>query len=568
MVSRLRHKAAAATGGLVFFCAFSVYLVTLAPTVTFWDSGELITAAASLGIPHQPGYPLYGVMGRLFSFIPLGSVAYRLNLLSAFFCALCVYVIYHVLRALSEDREKEKSAQVGEEADTRSGGLLAVPSLLALVLAFVRVFWSQAVVAEVYALNAFFTAALVLVFVKAAQGALATARFFMLSGFIAGLGLVNHESFVLYAPGLLAAWLMVPLEGGLRVRIRLALIALFFVLLGLSVYIYLPLRAHCGAGLDIGHPDTWASFAWTVRWGEYLREARDLPALLEGALARANLLDPRVAIGGVAGVIFAWRLIRANARLYLPLLLLLLFYLMGITALTTGSERDEKFGLAAKFFMPVFLLAVVLIGAAAGELVNPRGGRRFRWPLAAVLAFTTAMLLYTNRFPNDFSRHFMAFDYAENSLKSAGEKGVLFTWGDNGVFPLWYLHDVERYRDDVVLAHTPLMTYDWYLRDVNRRLGLGVKYMDPYFLGENVYRIVKAAAPARTVAYDYSTTHFMDLDTRKLTARGLVYFEGQAPPGDPWPWYVFRGVSDPAVFKGGMEKNIILIYEYQKKLRY
>ena len=66
---------------------------------------------------------------------------------------------------------------------------------------------------------------------------------------------------------------------------------------------------------------------------------------------------------------------------------------------------------------------------------------------------------------------------------------------------------------------------------------------------------------------DRSPTSYACTVETLLTGADCV-FEGQAPPGDPWPWYVFRGVSDPAVFKGGMEKNIILIYEYQKKLRY
>src|SRR5512135_405422 len=218
MSSKVSHNAAAVTGGLVFLCAFAVYLLTLAPTVTFWDSGELITASAVLGIPHQPGYPLFGVMGRLFSFIPIGNVAYRVSLLSAFSCALAVWVVYRVLIALAKDKDQEKSVQVGKGERAGAGrgamGLIAIPSLLALVLAFVRVYWSQAVVAEVYALNAVFTALLVLVYVNAAQGRLASARFFMLSGLIAGLGVVNHESFVLYAPGILAAWLLAPVEGG------------------------------------------------------------------------------------------------------------------------------------------------------------------------------------------------------------------------------------------------------------------------------------------------------------------------------------------------------------------
>ena len=68
----------------VFFAVFAGYVWTLAPTVTFWDAGEFIAAARTLGIPHPPGTPLFvllaNVWGRL---VPLGEFAYRTNLLAA-----------------------------------------------------------------------------------------------------------------------------------------------------------------------------------------------------------------------------------------------------------------------------------------------------------------------------------------------------------------------------------------------------------------------------------------------------------------------------------------------------
>src|SRR3989339_281858 len=79
---------------VVFFISFAVYFITLCPTVYTGDSGGLITAAYTLGVPHSPGYPLYCLLGKLFTFVPLGSIAFRVNLLSAFFAALACAVIY------------------------------------------------------------------------------------------------------------------------------------------------------------------------------------------------------------------------------------------------------------------------------------------------------------------------------------------------------------------------------------------------------------------------------------------------------------------------------------------
>src|SRR5512147_2088486 len=124
-------------GAFLFFGSFALYLSTLAPTVTFWDSGELIAASCGLGISHQPGYPLFALAGKLFSLIPLGSAAYRLNLLSATFSALGVFIVYLVL------------LEINPSPAASSAALCA---LAAAVLAVVRTYWSQAVVTEVYAL--------------------------------------------------------------------------------------------------------------------------------------------------------------------------------------------------------------------------------------------------------------------------------------------------------------------------------------------------------------------------------------------------------------------------------
>ena len=65
------------------------YLVSLAPTVTFWDAGEFIAASRILGIPHPPGTPLFVMLGHVWgTIVPFGDYAFRLNLMSAFFSAL------------------------------------------------------------------------------------------------------------------------------------------------------------------------------------------------------------------------------------------------------------------------------------------------------------------------------------------------------------------------------------------------------------------------------------------------------------------------------------------------
>ena len=97
---------------------------------------EIREVSHYLGIAHPPGYPLHTLLGKIFSLVPLGSIAYRVHLLSAFFGALACSMLY---------------------LSVRTAGLALAPALAgALALGFSAVFWSQSIIAEVYSLNAFF----------------------------------------------------------------------------------------------------------------------------------------------------------------------------------------------------------------------------------------------------------------------------------------------------------------------------------------------------------------------------------------------------------------------------
>jgi len=541
----------------LFFGAFGLYLVTLAPSVTFWDAGELITAACTLGITHQPGYPLFSLTGKLFHLLPFGSAAYRLNIQSAFFSSLTVYVVYRTLLiVLSTHRGASPGRPVSEQL---------AAAALSLMLAVSGIFWSQAVVSEVYAAGGLVVALLLYMHVLAAEGRLGAMRYVALSGFALGLGMVNHISLALYSPALVISWAMV--AGG-RAGIRGYAAAVFFVALGLSVNLYLPIRSMAGPAINIGHPDTWPDFLWTIKWADYVNNLGILAhSAVSVAKHEAGNWKVFAALAALAGA--AYLLVRERPKTNLTPLVFLAVYVAVVSAQVLGSARDISFGLPPKFFIPALVTGVVLAGSLARPLFDTTlaGVARYARVLVVALFFAAALFTgYGNLHREDMSENFIAYDYAENSLKSAGEDGVLLTWGDNGAFPLWYLRTVERYRDDVVLVHTPLMTYGWYLKDVAGWAGVDPRFMEPYYLGENVFRLYKAVKGRRGFAYDYSSVRYLKLDEKTLSPRGLVYFEGEPPKGDPWPWYVFRGVTDPRVLKGPMENNIIQIYRYQAKL--
>jgi len=142
----VNRRAVALIGLLVFLVAAAVYLITLTPTVPFWDSGEFIAVSYILGVPHPPGTPFYVLIGRIATLVPWGSIAQRVNALSAIAGALAVLFTYLTgLRLIRLAQGPERS---------RSDEWIAVGGALtgALMLAFSDAFWENAIEAEVYSL--------------------------------------------------------------------------------------------------------------------------------------------------------------------------------------------------------------------------------------------------------------------------------------------------------------------------------------------------------------------------------------------------------------------------------
>lgn len=223
--------------------ALALYLATLAPTVTtvFDDSLEFQVVLPSLGIAHPTGYPLYTLLGWLVSRLPVGDLAYRVNLLSALAGAATVGAFFLAARRLGSER--------------------LPAALMAVLFALGGAWWSQATIAEVYTLHGL-AVALILYLTLSDRGT----RTPWLA-LVFGLALAHHRTTLLLAPGV-AVYLLWTDPGVLRRPRDLAMLALAF-LLPLALYLYLPLRGQSVASLDGAVIDSWQSFWRHVLASDY-----------------------------------------------------------------------------------------------------------------------------------------------------------------------------------------------------------------------------------------------------------------------------------------------------------
>jgi hypothetical protein len=141
-------------GAGVLVLASLVYLMTVQPTVSFWDCGEFIASAYHLQVPHPPGTPLFLLLGRLMAILPLGgNVGYEVNLISVFSSAFTTMFLYLIAVKVIENF---KGKRVENLLD--AFGTYITAAIGALSLTFAETFWFNANEAEVYALSTFFIA--------------------------------------------------------------------------------------------------------------------------------------------------------------------------------------------------------------------------------------------------------------------------------------------------------------------------------------------------------------------------------------------------------------------------
>jgi hypothetical protein len=207
------------SGPVAGACSFLIYLITLAPGVYGFDSAELATGAYTLGIVHPPGFPSYLLLGKVFTWLPVGNVAYRLNLMSAVFAALTVIALHAYLLKLTRLR-----------LAAWCGAALAASSFY---------FWQMAVIAEVYTLHTFLLVMALLTLQR--WNRRGERRNLLLFALVYGLSLTNHTSGLMFAPAF--AWLIVSSRHWQWNRPRIIFHMAGVFMACLVLYAYLPLRA-------------------------------------------------------------------------------------------------------------------------------------------------------------------------------------------------------------------------------------------------------------------------------------------------------------------------------------
>ncbi|HOV32865.1 MAG TPA: DUF2723 domain-containing protein [Candidatus Hydrogenedens sp.] len=425
-------------GIFVFLFSFLVYLSNLAPTVTAEDSGELITASYFLGIPHPSGYPTWCLFSHPFVYIPFGSIAWRVNLSSAFFASCTVLFVFLFVYRLSKSR------------------IAAISG--ALLFAFSLEFWEQSVITEVYALNALFL--ILCLYLLYLWKETYNPKYLLWLSFFYGISLGNHYTMFVVGP-LLALFVLLTNPDNKKF-LRTYVYCCFIVLLSwMLMCSYLYIRSISNPPMDWGNPENFTNLFYLITRKQYAFMFTQYPRSLGRLLKQCNVFFSMGLNQFGSPLLFLLCLLS-----FLPVFVIhkswgIFLFLMGfvvsfLAILVQNFNFDlEWLEVMSVFAIPLYLCYSIVFGIILGEIIrwsNSKLKKLAYYLLCSLILLLPLIPLYKNYEINDFSEYWFADEFGRNILNSMSPNAIYIPFTDHASFPLIYLQKVEGVRSDVSIG--------------------------------------------------------------------------------------------------------------------
>ncbi len=490
-----------------FIISLGFYIFTLSPTISAGDSTEMTTAALTLGVTHQPSYPLYITIAHFFSLLPIGTEpAWRINLLSAIFESLTVVVIYFViiklyelidtsfgtLRSPTKKEEFVGSPRTFPNTDTLISNTYALnPSayLLAfsssLFLAFSLNFWQYGTKAEVFALNNLLVS-LVLLSVLTAIGK-TNKSWFYLTAFLFGLAVTHHPTAIIVIPAVL--FIIFSQKIGFVKNKSFLVKGGIAGLLGFIIYYYLLTSlARSNPLLNWGNPVDLIGVLRALTRVDY----GALSAFVQGQqIVNTTLPLDQIrfyidsimsdftwfgVLLGILGLVYSFK---TNKRIFwflslgLSMGILFLAYANFPLGDTFNQATTKRFQLLPDIFLGLFISMGLLflwqlflkLGLSLKEKIN----------LAAYgLVLTALSLVFTTLLISNFSKadargNYVTLKYAETFYLPTESNSIILLSGDVSNFAAYYVKTVEALGDNRIVFTPGQFHLKWLIPQLKSR---------------------------------------------------------------------------------------------------
>lgn len=466
------------------FLPFFVYWLTKPPSILWIDSGTMIGASYTLGIPNPPGFPFYMLASHFFAILPIFNVLTRLELFSIIFSILAIQLIYRIiLLILNSDfffSKAGKSIETFRANTSQNNNLKYFAAFFgAISLAFSYQYWSQSQNTEAFIFTDFFLCLFIyiLLFIQTkkktflAQINQKTNPFaqllfkgLLLLAFLYGLAAGANPTIAVLVPGVL--FVMYLNRRVIKVHQAIILGVVFFVTLAI-VYSYLPIRASAWPFVNWGNPQTLSLFIGHLR-GEGL-----------------NIYEPQSgSINGFTGspIVFFQSISHFFYLLliqFTPFLLLFLgfgmrfiykknkflfWFLISVPIINVVYAGLYYSGNQESWFILSWVICAILIGIGFYYTVLKLNLKANYIKILVLLCFLPLFFWFI---PLNRSGHYYSDDYARNLYSTLNKDAILIGTGDFSNSLGFYLHEADKLREDVTpVTANVLYVNKWYRDDL------------------------------------------------------------------------------------------------------
>jgi tetratricopeptide (TPR) repeat protein len=411
----------------VFFITFATYIITINSKFDFIDSGELICVCKTLGIAHPTGYPLYTMVGRIISLITIKNLAFRINTISALFSSLACLFLFLFLN--------------------RKGNRPFLSLSISLLFGYSQIVWQQSTSAEVYSMTFFFITFILFLHTWRIKNRL------LLIAFFSGLSISNHMIIVVF---LIPFFIYMAVCKELNGVKKFLLFSLFFIL-GISIYVYLPIRSSIEPLFNWGKPVNFERFLWHITGKQYkvwmftgniMVIKRAFASFLKFISSQYTPLFIPLALLGVIGL---FSTSKPKAIFFLSLFILNIIY-----AINYEIPDIEPYFIVSILVYTIFIHYGLLFLA-----------KRIKQLTKVSLILPFLVLLYNFKGSNERG-NYVAYDMCCNLFASVNNNGIVITNNWDYYSPSLYLRYIEDKRKDIVIIDKELLRRSWYFDYLKR----------------------------------------------------------------------------------------------------
>ncbi len=479
-----------------------VYLFTLAPSVIQIDSGELATVQIKLGIAHPTGYPLFTIIGFIFSLMPVfSSKIFQMNLLSLIFVSAGVGLFTYSVKMLLDNiqhfnkekfipKKKKNQLSISNNFELSDNEKKIIAIISGIILAFSKTFWFQSTSVEVYSLQIFLFSLIILFLLKSFiySSEKNSNKYWIVFALVLALGFSNHMTTLLILPA--TAYLYF-LRNGFDYKSfrRLFLMIILFFILLIILYSYLPIRAIQNPVLNWGNPIDIERIIRHVSGFQYqvwLFSSMD-SAKKQFAYYFSNL-PKEFYISLLLSIIGIFYSFKNHLRFFIFNLVIFVFTVL--YSINYDINDIDSYFLLSYFSLSYFSVFGMV------WILKKNPVLRTNYKIAFFLLFPLIQLA-ANFKSVDQSKNFIYEDYTKALLKSLPENSIIFGYQwDYFISPAYYFQFVEEYRKDIAVVDKELLRRSWYfnqletsypdiLTGIKTEIGLFLNALKPFERKEN-----------------------------------------------------------------------------------